>query len=88
MYEGVAQARPARPSGAGLVQPQTPGLLRDMAGAPARSQPAGAVGEAKAEMLDSMRQIANQAEGVLETQQFNRVSRQRSLGAMRGGFPQ
>ncbi|MBD1917398.1 MULTISPECIES: cobaltochelatase subunit CobN [Cyanophyceae] len=72
MYEGVAQAYLLDPAVQAFVQTSNPWALRDMAERLLEANQRGLWATAKAEMLDSLRQIANQAEGVLETQQFNR----------------
>ncbi|MBW4460371.1 MAG: cobaltochelatase subunit CobN [Nodosilinea sp. WJT8-NPBG4] len=71
MYEGVAQAYLLDPAVQAFVQTSNPWALRDMAERLLEANQRGLWATAKAEMLDSLRQIANQAEGVLETQQFN-----------------
>ncbi|MBD2110260.1 MULTISPECIES: cobaltochelatase subunit CobN [Cyanophyceae] len=71
MYEGVAQAYLLNPAVQAFVQTSNPWALRDMAERLLEANQRGLWATAKAEMLDSLRQIANQAEGVLETQQFN-----------------
>ncbi|MBD2108136.1 cobaltochelatase subunit CobN [Nodosilinea sp. FACHB-13] len=72
MYEGVAQAYLLDPTVQAFVQTSNPWALRDMAERLLEANQRGLWATARTEMLDSLRQIANQAEGVLETQQFNR----------------
>ncbi|MBD2234493.1 cobaltochelatase subunit CobN [Phormidium tenue] len=72
MYEGVAQAYLLDPAVQAFVQTSNPWALRDMAERLLEANQRGLWATATAEMLDSLRQLANQAEGVLETQQFDR----------------
>ncbi len=72
MYEGVAQAYLLDPTVQAFVQTSNPWALRDMAERLLEASQRGLWATASAELLDSLRQIANQAEGVLETQQFDR----------------
>ncbi|MBD1874910.1 cobaltochelatase subunit CobN [Nodosilinea sp. FACHB-131] len=72
MYEGVAQAYLLDPAVQAFVQTSNPWALRDMAERLLEANQRGLWATAKADMLDGLRQIANQAEGVLETQQFDR----------------
>ncbi|MEA5451608.1 cobaltochelatase subunit CobN [Leptolyngbya sp. CCNP1308] len=71
MYEGVAQAYVLDPAVQAFVQNSNPWALRDMAERLLEAHQRGLWATAPAAMLDALRQTANQAEGVVEAQQFN-----------------
>lgn len=71
MYEGVAQAYVLDPTVQAFVQQSNPWALRDMAERLLEAHQRGLWATAPEAMLDALRQTANQAEGVLETQQLN-----------------
>lgn len=70
MYEGVAQAYLLDPTVQAFVQNSNPWALRDMAERLLEANQRGLWATAGESMLDKLRQIANQAEGVLEAQQL------------------
>ncbi|MBE9138966.1 cobaltochelatase subunit CobN, partial [Nodosilinea sp. LEGE 07088] len=69
MYEGVARAYVLDPQVQAFVQTSNPWALRDMAERLLEANQRGLWAEAGEHMLDDLRQIANQAEGVLESLQ-------------------
>ncbi len=69
MYEGVAQAYILDPQVQAFVQQSNPWALRDMAERLLEASQRGLWGSASATLLDALRQVANEAEGILETRQ-------------------
>ncbi|PSN07943.1 cobaltochelatase subunit CobN, partial [filamentous cyanobacterium CCT1] len=70
MYEGVAQAYMLDPDVQAFVQKSNPWALRDMAERLLEAHQRGLWQTAPEPMLDALRQIANEAEGVLEARQL------------------
>ncbi|WOD39418.1 cobaltochelatase subunit CobN [Nodosilinea sp. E11] len=70
MYEGVAQAYVLDPQVQAFVQQSNPWALRDMAERLLEASQRGLWASADPGLLDALRQIAHQAEGVIETQQL------------------
>jgi cobaltochelatase CobN len=69
MYEGVAQTYLLDPAVQAFVQQSNPWALRDMAERLLEAHQRGLWATAPAALLDDLRQLAHQAEGVLETRQ-------------------
>ncbi|MGG6241687.1 cobaltochelatase subunit CobN [Nodosilinea sp. AN01ver1] len=69
MYEGVAQAYVLDPNVQAFVQKANPWALRDMAERLLEAHQRGLWQTAPEPVLDALRQIANEAEGVLESRQ-------------------
>ncbi|PZO33258.1 MAG: cobaltochelatase subunit CobN, partial [Shackletoniella antarctica] len=69
MYEGVAQAYVLDPQVQAFVQQSNPWALRDMAERLLEANQRGLWGSASDTLLDALRQVANEAEGILETRQ-------------------
>jgi cobaltochelatase CobN len=67
MYTGVAQAYVLDPEVQAFVRQANPWALRDMAERLLEANQRGLWASADAAMLDALRQVANEAEGVLET---------------------
>ncbi|TVQ08328.1 MAG: cobaltochelatase subunit CobN [Leptolyngbya sp. DLM2.Bin27] len=69
MYEGVAQAYILDPQVQAFVQQSNPWALRDMAERLLEAHQRGLWGSASDPLLDALRQVANEAEGILESRQ-------------------
>ena len=67
MYTGVAQAYVLDPEVQAFVRQANPWALRDMAERLLEANQRGLWASADEAMLDALRQVANEAEGVLET---------------------
>lgn len=76
MYTGVAQAYLLDQDVQQFVQHHNPWALRDMAERLLEAEQRGLWQQANAELLDQLRAIANEAEGVLETQADSFAKRQ------------
>ncbi|MGB3135985.1 MAG: cobaltochelatase subunit CobN, partial [Nodosilinea sp.] len=69
MYEGVAEAYVLDPAVQAFVQKANPWALRDMAERLLEAHQRGLWQSAPETMIDALRQVANEAEGVLEVRQ-------------------
>ena len=69
MYEGVAKAYVLDPKVQAFIQQSNPWALRDMAERLLEAHQRGMWASANPALLDDLRQIANQAEGILEARQ-------------------
>ncbi|MGF1517600.1 MAG: cobaltochelatase subunit CobN, partial [Nodosilinea sp.] len=69
MYEGVANAYILDPQVQAFVQKSNPWALRDMAERLLEAHQRGLWGSASDPLLDTLRQVANEAEGILESRQ-------------------